>query len=106
MVDKSLFLRFYEEVDQHLMKLIEILTNIQQVDEELVLYVKRIDGQFSCESEVTILNVTEEELEWKTFEVTEKKCPVFEYFMEDISAQYPTLDKKCNRLIYYVEFDA
>ena len=50
-----------------------------------------------------------------TFEVTEKKCTGFEYFMEvflikgcmeDISTQYPTLEKKCNRLIHYVEFDA
>ncbi len=97
------------------MKLIEFLTNIQNTDEESVLYVKRIDGEFSSESEVTILNLTEEELEWKTFEVTEKKCPGFEYFMEaflirefmeDISSQYPTLEKKCERLIHYVVFDA
>tara|TARA_R110002074_G_scaffold399773_1_gene593656 strand:- start:162 stop:455 length:294 start_codon:yes stop_codon:yes gene_type:complete len=97
------------------MKLIEVLTNIEKVDEESVLYVKRIDDQFSCESEVTILKLTEEENEWKTFEVTEKKCPGFEYFMEvflikefmeDVSTQYPTLENKCDRLIHYVEFDA
>lgn len=97
------------------MKLIEVLTKIQKIDEESVLYVKRIDSQFSCESEVTILKLTEEELEWKTFEVTKKKCPGFEYFMEfflvkefmeDISSQYPNLEKKCDRLIHYVEFDA
>ncbi|MBG6130052.1 hypothetical protein IWQ47_001865 [Aquimarina sp. EL_43] len=97
------------------MKLIELLTNIEKIDEESVLYVKRIDCEFSSESEVTILNLTEEELEWKTFEVTEKKCPGFEYFMEaflvkefmeDISLQYPTLEKKCERLIHYVVFDA
>ncbi|WP_299442833.1 hypothetical protein [uncultured Aquimarina sp.] len=97
------------------MKLIELLTNIEKIDEESVLYVKRIDGEFSSESEVTILNLTEEELEWKTFEVTEKKCPGFEYFMEaflikefmeDVSSQYPTLEKKCDRLIHYVVFDA
>ena len=97
------------------MKLIEALTNIQEFDEESFFYVKRIDGKFSCESEVTVLKLTEEELEWKTFEVTEKKCPGFEYFMEvflvkefmeGVSPQYPTLEKKCARLIHYVEFDA
>jgi len=97
------------------MKLIEFLQNTEKIEEESVLYVKRIDGQFLPESEITILNLTEEELEWKTYEVTEKKCPGFEYFMEsflikefmeDISSQYPTIEKKCNRLIHYVEFDA
>ncbi|MVO08143.1 hypothetical protein GOQ30_03060 [Flavobacterium sp. TP390] len=97
------------------MKLIEYLQNIEKINEASVLYVKRIDGQFLPDSEVTILNLTEDELEWKTFEVTEKKCPGFEYFMEaflikefmeDVSPQYPTLEKKCNRLIHYVEFDA
>ncbi|AUC15855.1 hypothetical protein BTO06_12145 [Tenacibaculum sp. SZ-18] len=97
------------------MKLIELITNIDEIDEEAVLYVKRIDGDFSRESEVVILNLTEEELEWKTFEITEKKCPGFEYFMEaflikefmeDVSSQYPSLEKKCDRLIHYVEFDA
>ena len=98
------------------MKLIELLTDIDKIDEESVLYVKRIDGQFSSESEVTLLNLTEEELEWKTFEVTEKKCPGFEYFMEVflikefmqdiVNQEHPTLEKKCKRLIHYVEFDA
>ena len=97
------------------MKLREYLQNIEKIDEESVLYVKRIDGHFLPDSEVTILNLTEEELEWKTFEVTEKKCPGFEYFMEaflikefmeDISPQFPTLEKKCDRLIHYVEYDA
>ena len=97
------------------MNLIELITNIDEIDEEAVLYVKRIDGDFSQESEVVILNLTEEELEWKTFEITEKKCPGFEYFMEvflikefmeDVSSQYPSLEKKCDRLIHYVEFDA
>mgnify|MGYP000482714448 CR=1 FL=1 len=97
------------------MRLIEYLQNIEKIDEESVLYVEKIDGHFLPDSEVTILNLTEEELEWKTFEVTEKKCPGFEYFMEgflikefmeDVSPQYPTLEKKCNRLIHYVEYDA
>lgn len=97
------------------MKLIDFLENIEKIEEDSVIYAKRIDNEFLPISEVTILNLTEEKLEWKTFEVTEKKCPGFEYFMEtflitefmeDISAQYPNLEKKCKRLIHYVEFDA
>lgn len=96
------------------MKLIEFLTNIDEIDEEAVLYIKRIDGDFSRESEVVILNLTEEELEWKTFEITEKKCPGFEYFIEaflikefieNVAPQYPNFEKKCDRLIHYVAFD-
>tara|TARA_R110000744_G_scaffold379778_2_gene498712 strand:+ start:730 stop:1026 length:297 start_codon:yes stop_codon:yes gene_type:complete len=98
------------------MNLIELITNIEKFDEESALYVKRINGEFSYESEVTIPELTEEELEWKTNEVSDRKCPGFEYFMEiflikefieDLEEQeYPTLEKKCKRLIYYAEFDA
>lgn len=96
------------------MKLIEFITNIEKFDEESVLYVKRIDGQFSCESEVTILKLTEEELECKTFEITEKKCPGFEYFLEvflineiiEDLEKNQSVEAKCNRLIHYAEFDA
>lgn len=97
------------------MKLIEFLQNSEKIDEESVLYVNRIDGEFSSESEVKILNLTEEELEWKPIDVTEKKCPGFEYFieagvikefMQDVSSQNITLQKKCTRLIQYVELDA
>ena len=97
------------------MKLIDVLKNMQNVDEESVFYVKRIDGKFTPESEVEILKLTEEELEWKTIKVSEKKCPGFDYFMEvflikefieGVSSQYPTIKNKCDRLIHYVEFDA
>jgi|TARA_B110000116_G_C16267263_1_gene329174 hypothetical protein len=96
------------------MKLIEFIQNIEKIDEESVLYVKRIEGKFLSESEVTILKLTEEELEWKTFEVTEKKCPEFEYFlevflineiMEDLEKN-ESIEAKCKKLIHYAEFDA
>ncbi|MDY8135410.1 hypothetical protein [Aquimarina sp. 2201CG5-10] len=96
------------------MKLVEVITNIEKVDEESVLYVKRIDGQFTCNSDVTILKLTEVELEWKTFEVTEKKCPGFDYFLETFLIKEiignlkknESIEVKCNRLIHYAEFDA
>jgi hypothetical protein len=95
------------------MKLIELIAKIKEIDKKSVLYVKRIDRHFSCESEVIILNLTEEELGWKTFEVTEKKCPEFEYFLEVflVNEIIEDLEKnesvkaKSNRLIHYAEFD-
>jgi len=96
------------------MKLIEIISSLNKIDKESVLYAKRIDGTFSLESETVILKLTEEELEWKTFEVTEKKCPGYEYFLEvflvneiieDLD-QDESVEIKCKRLINYAEFDA
>lgn len=96
------------------MRLIEVIENIKKIDEEEVLYVKRIDGQFSFESETVILRLTEEELEWKTFAVTAKKCPGFDYFLEiflineiiEDLEKNESLEKKCTRLIHYATFDA
>ncbi|WP_438425472.1 hypothetical protein [Aquimarina macrocephali] len=96
------------------MKLIDVITNIDEVNEESVLYVKRIDGLFSLKSKTIILQLTEEELEWKTFEVTEKKCPGYEYFLEvflvneiiEDLEKNESIEVKCKRLIHYAEFDA
>ena len=65
---------------------------------------------------ILMLFVAWQAIEWKTYEVTEKKCPGFEYFMEifliidfmnDLQEdEFPTLDKKGQRLIHYAEFDA
>lgn len=98
------------------MRLIEILKNIDRFNEEAFLYAKRVNGRFLSESEVVILELNEEELEWKTNEVTEKKCPGFEYFLEMYLIkdflnslnieEYNSIDKKCARIIYYAENDA
>ena len=98
------------------MKLKEVISNIDNIDEESFLYAKRINLKFSTESRCVILELNEKELEWKTNEVTERKCPGHEYFMEVflikeflkdlLEQEYPTLDQKIERLIHYVEFDA
>jgi len=96
------------------MKLKEIISDLNNIDDEAVLYVKRIDDQFSPESETVVLKLTEEELEWKIFEVIEKKCPGYEYFLEvflikEIAGDLgpaESVDSKCRRIIYYAEFDA
>ncbi|MCF2875566.1 MULTISPECIES: hypothetical protein [Tenacibaculum] len=98
------------------MKLIDFIKNLDQINEDSFLYVKRVDNKFSINSDVKILELNEEEMEWKTTEVTKRKCPGFEYFMEtflikefidDLKLEeYSNLEKKCARLIHYVEFDA
>lgn len=98
------------------MKLKEVISNLDNINEESFLYVKKVNQEFSIDSETVVLELNEEEMEWKTNEVTERKCPGFEYFMEvflikefmeDLSEKdYPTINKKIERLIHYAEFDA
>lgn len=98
------------------MKLKEVISNLDNINEESFLYVKKVNQEFSIDSETVALELNEEEREWKTDEVTERKCPGFEYFMEvflikefmeDLSEKdYPTINKKIERLIHYAEFDA
>ncbi|MFY7672704.1 hypothetical protein ACOSP6_16600 [Tenacibaculum sp. MEBiC06402] len=96
------------------MKLIDVISNIDNINNEAFLYVKKIENQFSINSETKVLSLEDEELEWKTFEVTERKCPGFDYFMEvflikefinDLNSS-ERLEDKCKKLIHYVEFDA
>lgn len=98
------------------MNLIEVIKNLEELNEDSFLYVKRVNGKFTLESTVVLLDLTEEEIEWKTYEVTKRKCPGFEYFMEIFlikefieglqGNEFSSIEKKCQRLIHYAEFDA
>jgi len=98
------------------MNLIEALQDIDNINEDAVLYAERIEGEFVIESNVVLLELKEEELEWKTHEVSERKCPGYEYFLEvfiinDVmndleGSEFDTFEKKCERVIYYAEHDA
>ena len=68
-------------------------------------------------SEAVLLELTEEEQEMKTNEVANRKCPGFSYCMEmylvqemmrdlDTSFEKMDMDKKVDRVIYYIEYDA
>jgi hypothetical protein len=97
--------------------LTEIISDIDNINEELVLFSKRIDGHFKSNSETVVIELNEEERELPTHIVAEKKCPGFEYFMEvflvkefvdDYKNAHPKDDiiKLSDRLAYYAEFDA
>tara|TARA_R110000868_G_scaffold194459_3_gene439885 strand:+ start:2073 stop:2384 length:312 start_codon:yes stop_codon:yes gene_type:complete len=81
------------------------------------IYAKRINGKFQPHSNAVVLKLTLEEMEMKVSEISEMKCPEFDYFLEmfvlrDIyedllSVEEFKLDsKKVERIIYYAEFDA
>ncbi|MBE8725776.1 hypothetical protein [Flavobacterium hungaricum] len=81
------------------------------------IYAKRINGKFQPDSEALVLKLTVEEMEMKSIEVVEEKCPGFDYFLEifvlkdfyeDLLKleEFKSDTKKVERIIYYAEFDA
>ena len=99
------------------MNLRDVIIAGSTINENLVLYAKRIDGQLLPSSEAILLELTEEEQDMKTEEVANRKCPGFSYCMEmflvqDLMQDLDTLtekmdtDKKIDRVIYYIEHDA
>ena len=95
----------------------DVISNIKELSEEVVIYAKRIDGRFQSSSEVVLLELSEEELELLTKNISEKYCPGFDYFLEgfmvkemvqdmQLVPEYSTVDQQVKRIIYYAEFDA
>ena len=95
----------------------DVISNINELSEEAVIYAKRIDGKFESSSEVILLELSEEELELLTKDISEKYCPEFDYFLEGfmvkemvqdirIVPEYSTVDQQVKRIIHYAEFDA
>lgn len=98
------------------MTLLNLISNLQSLELDSVIYAKKVNGIFTKESEVVVIDLTEEELEWKIAKVIEKYCPGYDYFLEsflileiagDVDASNPSdIEEKCNQLIHYAEHDA
>ncbi len=103
------------------MNLTEIILGCMNYEdtEEMMhqVFVKKTNGKFEPNSEAILLKLTLEEMEMNTVEISNSKCPGFEYFLELFILQdfYKDLEKleeyksvaaKVQRIIYYVEFDA
>ncbi len=99
------------------MTLNEIIFNVNELSDDSVIYAKRIEGHFTCNSEAVILQLTEEESNWYITDIAQKYCPGFDYFLEsDIIKdfvkqlkgieEYSSPEKLVSRVIYYAEFDA
>ena len=61
------------------MNLYETILNSLEMNPDLVLYAKLIDGKLQPTSEVALLELNEEELELNTEFVAQRKCPGFTY---------------------------
>jgi hypothetical protein len=99
------------------MILSEIISSIDTQNDEAVIYVKKIDGKFLPLSEAVLLNLTDEEIDLPTKEISERYCPGFDYFLEvflvkdmveDMKKEvgFKSLEQQVNRIIHYAEFDA
>lgn len=99
------------------MDLRKIIENHSDINEDLVVYAKKIDGRFLSSSETVLLELTEEEQGMKTDEIAKSKCPELSYFlemflvkemMEDLANVEPkrTIEQKIETVIHYAEFDA
>jgi hypothetical protein len=95
----------------------EVILAGSTIDENLVLFAKRIDGKLLPTSEVVLVEFTEEErdMEMDMTDAASRKCPGFTYCMEmfliqdmlnDLKGQEFDLDRKVERVIYYIEHDA
>jgi hypothetical protein len=92
----------------------EVIISSATINEDLVLYAKRVDGKLLPTSEAVLLELTEEENEMKTNEIAAKRCPGFSYCMEMFLIQemmqdlnsMEDIDAKVDRMIYYIENDA
>jgi len=95
----------------------DIISNIDVLSEELVIYARTVNGRFDSSSEAVLLELSDEDLELSTKNVSEKYCPGFGYFMEGFMVkemveeirmvpEYQTVDQQVKRVIYYAEFDA
>lgn len=97
------------------MTLENLISQINNYQDEQTVFAKKVGGQFSGQSEVILIELTEEELEVPTSEIAAKKCPGFEYFLEiflikeiieDFALNKENPEQVVNRIIYYAENDA
>lgn len=95
----------------------ECISKIDELNDDAVIYAKRIDGKFNSSSETVILELTEEEQDLPAATILKDKCPGFDYFLEiflikEVLDGYiqnnPSagLSMKADRIVYYAEFDA
>jgi hypothetical protein len=95
----------------------DVISNVDELSENSVIYAKKIDAQFRSDSKVALLELSDEDLELPTKEVAEKHCPGFDYFLEGfmvkemvqdmrLQPEYKTVEQQVKRIIYYAEFDA
>jgi hypothetical protein len=110
-------IRSSNELEHEKMDLRKVITDSSDINEDLVVYAKKIDGRFLSSSEAVLLQLTEEELDLKTNEIADRKCPGFSYFLEmflvkEMMEEFENIEpekdieQKIATVIHYAEFDA
>jgi hypothetical protein len=91
----------------------EIIERIDEYSDYSTLYAKKIDGQFRSNSEFVVLELTEDEMSLPTKDISQQKCPGFEYFLEvflikdmlDEAAEGHDMNKTIEIIVHYAEYD-
>lgn len=92
--------------------------NYEDTDDSIhMVFAKRIGETFEPQSEAVVLALTADEMEMDLEEISNLKCPGYDYFLElfilqdfynDLkdSEEYKTDNERVKRVIYYAEYDA
>ncbi|AWA30966.1 hypothetical protein HYN48_13250 [Flavobacterium magnum] len=98
------------------MILTEFIENIHNVNNDYsLLFAKRINGQFLHNSEIAILDISDEENNVMANRIEALKSLGFDYFLEtflikemleDLSENFSNADQIINHIISYAENDA
>jgi len=95
----------------------EIISKLNDINEDATVFAKSIDGEFQATSSVALVELTEDEKSLPTVKIAKLKCPGYEYFMEvflikefvgDLLAANPRMEiqDRVAQLIDYVKYDA
>jgi len=82
-----------------------------------IVFARKVDNRFLPNSDAIVLELTLEEMEMDLIDISNSKCPGYEYFLEMFILQdfyddlqnleeYKLDEKKVEGVIYYAEFDA
>jgi hypothetical protein len=93
--------------------IIEKINEFDEEDESLILFAKKINGEFRSNSEFVLVQLAEDEMDMKTTDIAERECPNFEYFLElhlvkemlDEAPKDYDLNKIIELIVHYAEFD-
>jgi hypothetical protein len=101
------------------MKLKDVIENLSSLPENGTVFAERINGEFRADSEVQVVEMTDEELKQQTSEVATRKAAGKDYFLEvfiiqevlegwskNHGAKTPPIDAALESFIYYAENDS
>ena len=97
----------------------DVIENIDDLPDAATVFAERIDGGYRAESEVMLLQMTDEELDRPVKEIAKNRTPGKEYFLEifvirevlegwlsNCAGYLPSVDEAMERVIHYAEHDA